>query len=250
MTLYRPSYPFGAAGWAVVQSLSDLVFAAIHKITPYSGKSQRPRTIPETAFEELGITSVSELAITQLQCQPNYLSTLASNSLEDLRLALNNFQQFLRRVIVWIASCINHSVSKGFEAPLNWGAFIGLKWEDFLFCISPATVIAEACKHSITTEEVYAYYETDDTSSLTRYIPNSPVYYPDIAAYIHFPYHPQYSRMDFFNSLPCLITNYLDDSISMTSTLVSPTLKNNEDIKMKDQAIEDITVLMGDLVLR
>ncbi len=184
VTLYCPSYPFAAAGWSVVLSLSDLVLAAVHNITLYPGKSQRPLTIPESAFEELGITSADELTIAQLQCHPNYLSTLACDSLDALHLALTNFQQFLRRVILWIASRINYSISKGFEARLDWG-------EDFLFRVSPATVIAEAPKRGVTAKEVYSYYKTDETSSLTHYIPHSPVYYPDIAVYIHFPYNPQ-----------------------------------------------------------
>ncbi len=56
--------------------------------------------------------------------------------------------------------------------------------------------------------------------------------------------------MDFFDSLPRLITNHADDSVSMTSTLVSPTLEDDGDIKMKDQGIEDITSMMVNLELR
>ncbi|KAK0459451.1 hypothetical protein IW261DRAFT_1578521 [Armillaria novae-zelandiae] len=234
-TTYGVSYPFGAAGWSVVQSLSDLVFAAAHNITPYSNKGQRPLTIPESVFEELGIRTARDVAIL--------------NSREDLRMALIKFQQFLCRTILWLASHINHSVSKGFEACLNWGTFIGLKWDKFLFRVSPSTVIAEARKRSITAEEIHSFYETKDTSSLTRYIPHLPVHYPDIAARIHFPYHPEYPRSGFFDSLPCLIANYPDDDSSMTSTLVSPVVEANGDIKMKDQDIEDITDRMGNLTL-
>ncbi|KAK0479336.1 hypothetical protein IW261DRAFT_1564709 [Armillaria novae-zelandiae] len=170
---------------------------------------------------------------------------LVCDSLNALCLALTNFQQFLHSVILWTASRINHSVLKGFEVRLNWGAFIGLKWEDFLFGVSPATVIMEVCKHGMTAKEVYAYYKADDAVPITPYIPHLPVHYPDIVAYMHFPYHPRYSRMDFFKSLPCILTNQADNNTSMTSTLVSPYPEDNGNVKMKDQWIEDMMTSGG-----
>ncbi len=83
-TVYKPSYILGSAGWAVLQTLSDLVMAAAHNITPYSGWSQRPVTIPQSALEELGISSAKDVDITRFHCLPNYLLTLSRPSRDEL----------------------------------------------------------------------------------------------------------------------------------------------------------------------
>ncbi|KAK0435426.1 hypothetical protein EV421DRAFT_1908719 [Armillaria borealis] len=225
-TIYKPSYVLGSAGWAVLQTLSDIVTAATHNITPYSGQSQRPLTIPQSALEELGISSMKDVDITHFHCLPNYLLTLSRPSRDELRSALRVFQQGLRRCIMWLASRINYSVKKGFQARVNWGAFVGMSWDEFLF-----------------PEEITMHYYTDDEQSLTCYIPYSPASYPDLATYIHFPYDPRYPRTTFFNDLPRLITNYAENATS--SAPVTP----STDVEMKDSAIEDITEQMGNLSL-
>ncbi len=104
------------------------------------------------------------------------------------------------------------------------------------------------------------HYYTDDGGALTRYISPSVRYFPDIAAWLRFPYDPRYSGMNFLNSLPRLLTDFSqEDEISSTvgsppsSSPSSPTTLINDDnfdynLKDKDM-IEDITYLMGNLSL-
>ncbi|KAK0212250.1 hypothetical protein DFS33DRAFT_1280140 [Desarmillaria ectypa] len=248
--IYKPSYVLGSAGWAILQTLSDIVMAAVHNITPYQGRSQRPLTIPESAFEELGISSQNKVNITHFHCHPNYLFTLACRSRDELLDTLRAFQQALRVGITWLASRINYSIGKGFQARVNWGAFVGMSWDEFLFHVSPATVLAEARRQGLTAEEITMHYYTNDEQALTRYIPYSPIGYPDLAAYIHFPYDPRYPRTSFFEDLPRLITNYAKNNTSSTSgTPSTATLTPSTDFEMKDSVIEDVTELMGNLSL-
>lgn len=258
--IFKPSYPLGCAGWTVVQTLSDIVLAAVHNVTPYPGKGQRSMVIPESAFEELGISSQRDLDLARFHCLPNFLLNLYCNTPDEVRCAFKKFQQFLCRCITWLASRVNHSISKGFDTRLNWGAFIGLRWDEFLFRVSPSTIIAEARRRGVTVDELTMHYYTDDGGALTRYISPSVRYFPDIAAWLHFPYDPRYSGMDFLNSLPRLLTDFSqEDEISSTvgsppsSSLSSPTtLINDDDFKydLKDKdMIEDITYLMGNLSL-
>ncbi|PBK84572.1 hypothetical protein ARMGADRAFT_1088336 [Armillaria gallica] len=142
-TVYKPSYILGSAGWAVLQTLSDLVMAAAHNITPYSGQSQCPVTIPQFMLEELGISSTKDVDITHFHCLLNYLLTLSCPSHDGLQSALRAFQQGLCCCIMWLASRINYSMKKGFQAHVNWGTFVGMSWDEFLLCVSPATIIAE-----------------------------------------------------------------------------------------------------------
>ncbi|KAK0430564.1 hypothetical protein EV421DRAFT_1912770 [Armillaria borealis] len=191
-TVYKPSYVLRSAGWAVLQTLSDIVTAAAHNITPYSGWSQHPLTIPQSALEELSISLMKDIDITHFHCLPNYLLTLSRPSRDELRSALRVFQQGLCCCIMWLALRINYSVKKGFQARVNWGAFVGMSWDEFLFHVSPATVIAEGRRRGLTAEEITMHYYTDDEQSLMCYIPYSPASYPDLATYIHFPYDPWY----------------------------------------------------------
>ncbi|SJL18155.1 uncharacterized protein ARMOST_21729 [Armillaria ostoyae] len=187
--VFKPSYPLAGVSWAVVQTLSDIMLAAVHNVTPYPGKRQRSMVIPESAFEELGISSPHDLDLARFHCLPNFL--------------------------------------------LN------------LYCNTPDEPADEITKH----------YYTDDGGALTRYISPSVRYFPDITAWLHFPYDPRYSSMDFLNSLPSLITDISqDDDISFTvaSAPSSPaTLIDDDDFdnNVKDKDMEDITYLMGNLSL-
>ncbi|KAK0216706.1 hypothetical protein EDD85DRAFT_798138 [Armillaria nabsnona] len=242
-TVYKPSYILGSAGWAVLQTLSDLVMAAAHNITLYLERSQCPVTIPQSALEELGISSAKDVDITCFHCLPNYLLTLSCPSHDELRSALRAFQQGLHCCIIWLALRINYSVKKGFQAHVNWGTFVGMSWDEFLFHVSPATIIAEGRCQGLTTEEITMHYYTNNKQALTHYIPYSSASYPDLATYIHFPYDLQYPQTTFFNDLPCLITNYAKNTSSFASKTPST------DIEMKDSAIKDIMEQMGNLSL-
>ncbi|KAK0447518.1 hypothetical protein EV421DRAFT_1900898 [Armillaria borealis] len=165
---YRPSYLLGCAGWTMVQTLSDIVFTAVHNIQPYAGNAQRPQTIPRAALEELGYTQLAtprDIDITRFHCLPNYLFNLVCRTPGDLRRAFDAFQKFLCRSIVWLTTRIHYSISKGFEARLNWGAYIGVRWDEYLYRVSPSTVIAEARRRGITADEVAAHYSTNDDFS-------------------------------------------------------------------------------------
>ncbi|KAK0199268.1 hypothetical protein DFS33DRAFT_1369422, partial [Desarmillaria ectypa] len=248
--IYKPSYMLGSAGWAILQTLLDIVMAAIHNITPYQGRSQHPLTIPESAFEELGISSQNKVNITHFHCHLNYLFTLACHSCNELLNTLRAFQQALHIGIIWLASRINYSIGKGFQARINWSTFIGMSWDEFLFCISPAMVLAEAHHQGLTAEEITMHYYTNNEQALIHYIPYSPIGYSDLATYIHFPYDPQYLQTSFFEDLPCLIMNYAENNTSSTSSIPSTaTLTSSTNFKMKDSVIEDITEQMGNLSL-
>ncbi|KAK0454168.1 uncharacterized protein EV420DRAFT_1645028 [Desarmillaria tabescens] len=248
--IYKPSYMLGSAGWAILWTLLDIIMATMHNITPYLGRSQHPLTIPESAFEELGISSPNnEVDITHFHCCPNYLFTLTCPSRDELLNTLQIFQQGLCACIMWLASRVNYSVGKGFQARINWGTFVGMSWDEFLFHVSPAMVLAEAHCQGLTAKEITMHYYTNNEYALTCYIPYSPVGYPDLAAYIHFPYDSRYSQTSFFQDLPCLIMNYTENTTSTPGTSSMAMCTSNSDFKMKDLAIKDIMEQMGNLSL-
>ncbi|KAK0240419.1 hypothetical protein EDD85DRAFT_935568 [Armillaria nabsnona] len=178
---YKPSYLIAFMAWIIIQTA-------------------------DSTLEELAIASQDDLPIAKLYGIPNYLLSLACSSRQELKAAFGEFQAFIQDTVFWLTYHINYSVSKGFNARINWGAYIGLQWDSFLFQIVPSRVINEACKQGVTANEVIKHYVSNDDAALTRYITPTTVTFPDIAAWLHFPYDPHYPPMLLFKHLPQLLT--------------------------------------------
>lgn len=258
--LYRPSYLIAVATWVLAQTTGDVLLHATNNITPYANTSQRPRTIPECALKELGLTSQHELAIAELHGLPNYLVSLVCSSRHELKARFGKFQALVQGAIFWLASCINNSIRRGFDTCINWGAYIGLKWDEFLFRVAPSRydniqthnaeidasliirVISEARRRGVSANEVIEHYASNDEAALTRYIPSTAINFPDITAWLHFPYDLRYPRTSMFTYLPQLLTNYSSEdehTISSSGPPSSPagsyvTVDSDSDVEMTD----------------
>ncbi len=101
--LYRPSYLIAVATCVLAQTKGDVLLHATNNITPYANTSQWPRTIPECALKELGLTSQHELAIAELHGLPNYLVSLVCSSRHELKARFGKFQALVQGAIFWLA---------------------------------------------------------------------------------------------------------------------------------------------------
>ncbi|PBK83760.1 hypothetical protein ARMGADRAFT_1037596 [Armillaria gallica] len=93
---------------------------------------------------------------------------------------------------VWLEEHMEHSACLGFESTMNWGAWFGWTWSQFLVTYYPQVVRNTAKAWDISIAQLLTHYSSEDSHTLSMYItsmdtiipydPNMPAFDIDLSA--------------------------------------------------------------------
>ncbi|KAK0479351.1 hypothetical protein IW261DRAFT_1420068 [Armillaria novae-zelandiae] len=151
-----------------------------------------PLWIPETQASELGLRSEEDLSFTELHQCANDLVHLQDASKDEVVWELREYLEELAIRFVWLEEHMEHSASLGFESTMNWGAWFGWTWSQFLVTYYPQVVRNSAKTRDLSIAQLLTHYSSKDSHALSTYIasmdtivpydPNMPAFDIDLSS--------------------------------------------------------------------
>ncbi len=146
----------------------QLVTHAAHH-TPL-GTVACPLWIPETQASELGLRSEEDLSFAELRQCTNDLVHLQDASKDEVVGELREYFEELAIRFAWLEEHMEHSASLGFESTMNWGAWFGWTWSQFLVTYYPQVVRSTAEARDMSIAQLLTHYSSDDSHALSTYV--------------------------------------------------------------------------------
>ncbi|KAK0470993.1 hypothetical protein IW261DRAFT_1572512 [Armillaria novae-zelandiae] len=114
-----------------ITSLFTQLLAHTTHHTPF-GTITCPLEIPRAQASELKLDSEDALSLVELHQHANDLVHLYNASRDEVLRELREFLEELSIRFAWLKERIENSASLGFESTINWGAWFGWSWLQFL----------------------------------------------------------------------------------------------------------------------
>ncbi len=156
------------------------------------GTVASPLWIPETQASELGLRSEEDLSFAELRQRANDLVHLQDVSKDEVVRELREYFEELSIRFVWLEERMEHSACLGFESTMNWGAWFGWTWSQFLVTYYPQVVRNTAEAWDISIAQLLTHYSSEDSRALSTYVasmdtivpydPNMPAFDIDLSA--------------------------------------------------------------------
>ncbi|KAK0471325.1 hypothetical protein IW261DRAFT_1425305 [Armillaria novae-zelandiae] len=119
----------------ITSLFTQLLAHATHH-TPF-GTIACPLEIPRAQASELKLDSEDALSLVELRQRANDLVHLYDASRDEVLRELRKFLEELSIRFAWLEERIENSASLGFESTINWGAWFGWSWSQFLVTYYP-----------------------------------------------------------------------------------------------------------------
>ncbi|KAK0465757.1 hypothetical protein IW261DRAFT_1574835 [Armillaria novae-zelandiae] len=126
-----------------------------------------PLWIPEMQARELWLRSEEDLSFAELHQHTNVLIHLQNASKDEVVQELREYFEELAIRFVSLEERMEHSASLGFESTMNWGAWFGWTWSQFLVTYYPQVVRNSAKTWDLSIAQLLTHYSSEDSHTLS-----------------------------------------------------------------------------------
>lgn len=115
--------------WLSIVKIAQNINTAGNDYNPWTASDPLPLTIPATALHAIDMEApLISVVLTNSDLNP---LSKSFTSRDDLITQVHVYQHVANYYTSWIAEAIRRSLALGDLSPWNWGAYFGMKWDEF-----------------------------------------------------------------------------------------------------------------------